>query len=533
MVQVGESHAYLALTMSNFEHVLVDEIRAKLVPGSAPTTDEWVVALDSTNSVLGTGNQPTAAAPGQAGVGKVVFYTCSPASDVLKLQAAQGLYALILTADDLGKEKAELDRIKTLYEKAEWENALKLWRLHQSFTPHRCTADARIEKSGQTFFRASCVRDGKHEFTSTDVSAKVGAAVLQKMGAFDEPNTKSAAAKKALQDAGGVLAGSSASDWSVSLQDYHVEVVTIILQRTLVAGLYLSSSSSLETPDALLVAAAQTKVGEAAAPAPVAPVAPAPVAPAPEADVPKPTDSTNDGQTEGGGKHKSKKRKRGADDVPNSSKSKLPKTNRPWITAVPGNTACLRPSIAHTLLQLARPSTSDVVIDTMAGVNTIPLEAAANGCPFYSTGGSASKPSTAALPPLLFAIGGEMEDAAVAQGGVNGSYLQRIHGRCADMTKWDATRLPLRDGSVDVVVVDLPFGVRCSKASTNRKLYPQALKEMARVVRGGGRVVLMTVMKKALVNSIDTRVWDTDAVHSSNCGGLIVAVAVLTRKARA
>jgi tRNA G10 N-methylase Trm11 len=122
-----------------------------------------------------------------------------------------------------------------------------------------------------------------------------------------------------------------------------------------------------------------------------------------------------------------------------------------------------------------------------------------------------------------------MDGAAVAQGGVNSAKLQQLHGRQAEMARWDATRLPLRDDSVDIVVVDLPFGVRCSKASANRKLYPQALKEMGRVVRPGGRAVLMTVMKKALVNSIDSRAWHTEALHSSNCGGLIVAVVVLRR----
>jgi hypothetical protein len=252
----GKSFAYLALTMSSFESVLVDEIKRKLSPGEAPAgTGNWIVALDSTNSVLGTGNQPTAAAPGQAGVGKVLFYTRSPAADVLKLQAAQGLYALLVSGvDDLAKDKSELERIKVLLEEAEWEDALTLWRIHRQHSPQHFFQESGGSPSMRTFFRASCVRDGKHDFTSTDVSGKVGAAVLQKMGAFDEQSVQKAAKVAESSVGGGAAVGTSASDWSVRLDEFHIEVVTIILQRSLVSGIYLPSSSSLDTPHTLLVA---------------------------------------------------------------------------------------------------------------------------------------------------------------------------------------------------------------------------------------------------------------------------------------
>ncbi|KAH9577474.1 putative RNA methylase domain [Trypanosoma melophagium] len=48
---------------------------------------------------------------------------------------------------------------------------------------------------------------------------------------------------------------------------------------------------------------------------------------------------------------------------------------------------------------------------------------------------------------------------------------------------WDATKLPLRDNSVDCVISDLPFGRRCGSHKANTKLYPMMLRESYRVLR--------------------------------------------------
>eukprot|EP00439_Symbiodinium_sp_Y106_P058757 s1195_g8.t1 len=59
--------------------------------------------------------------------------------------------------------------------------------------------------------------------------------------------------------------------------------------------------------------------------------------------------------------------------------------------------------------------------------------------------------------------------------------------RCAD-----ARHLPLSDDSVDVVVSDLPFGRKYGSVEDNRSLYPAAVREVARVLRPGGRGVVAT-----------------------------------------
>jgi len=79
----------------------------------------------------------------------------------------------------------------------------------------------------------------------------------------------------------------------------------------------------------------------------------------------------------------------------------------------------------------------------------------------------------------------QLADAAVnlARGGVT-DRVDLLHGDC--------TRSPLRDGTVDVLVCDLPFGKMHGCVEANRSLYPAVLAEAGRLVRPGGRAVLLT-----------------------------------------
>jgi len=67
-----------------------------------------------------------------------------------------------------------------------------------------------------------------------------------------------------------------------------------------------------------------------------------------------------------------------------------------------------------------------------------------------------------------------------------------VGGEADVSAAWDAALLPLCDRSVDTVVSDLPFGVKCLTAAKLQKLLPLAFRECARVLRPGtGRMVLL------------------------------------------
>jgi tRNA (guanine6-N2)-methyltransferase len=62
----------------------------------------------------------------------------------------------------------------------------------------------------------------------------------------------------------------------------------------------------------------------------------------------------------------------------------------------------------------------------------------------------------------------------------------------AELVDWDVTQLPMPDGSVDVVMSDLPFGQLIGTHQNNLQLYPAWLREAARVVSQRGRIVVIS-----------------------------------------
>lgn len=49
----------------------------------------------------------------------------------------------------------------------------------------------------------------------------------------------------------------------------------------------------------------------------------------------------------------------------------------------------------------------------------------------------------------------------------------RQAARTCEWLQWDAGRLPVRDGSIDVVLVDMPFGKRVGTRGEMKRLYPR------------------------------------------------------------
>ncbi|ORX80815.1 UPF0020-domain-containing protein [Basidiobolus meristosporus CBS 931.73] len=137
-----------------------------------------------------------------------------------------------------------------------------------------------------------------------------------------------------------------------------------------------------------------------------------------------------------------------------------------------GRTA-LRPAIAYCMTRLANISPGQLVIDTCCGVGTIPIEGALSH------------------PYALFLGGDVDEDAIYTRGAAN--ILHTIKRNRVDLCLWSAKKLPFRNGVVDTVVSDLPWGRREGSFQSNCKLYPKMMKEIGRVLKPNtGRVILIT-----------------------------------------
>jgi 23S rRNA G2445 N2-methylase RlmL len=150
--------------------------------------------------------------------------------------------------------------------------------------------------------------------------------------------------------------------------------------------------------------------------------------------------------------------------------------------------ASLRPTLAAAMVRLAEVKPPHVVIDPMCGAGTLLAEHLA-----------AMRPVRVPYPP---ALGGDIEAAAVRAAAANLRRLGPTHLAC-----WDATRLPLPPGSVDRVLCNPPFGKQLGDPGEIGSLYRRLAREWDRVLRPGGRAVLLAGDAAAMRAAARTAGW--------------------------
>ncbi|XP_068449491.1 tRNA (guanine(6)-N2)-methyltransferase THUMP3 [Clinocottus analis] len=180
----------------------------------------------------------------------------------------------------------------------------------------------------------------------------------------------------------------------------------------------------------------------------------------------------------------------------------------------------LRSTLCYGMLRLCKPQTSDIIIDPMCGTGAIPLEGAIE---FDSS----------------FYVAGDNNDMAVNRTVNNICHFQKrradkgsVSGLPIDTVQWDLCNLPMRTGSVDIVITDMPFGKRMGSRKKNWDLYPSCLREMARVCTPGtGKAALLTQDKKCFTKAISRMggLWKRLHTVWVNVGGLHAGVYLLKR----
>ena len=165
--------------------------------------------------------------------------------------------------------------------------------------------------------------------------------------------------------------------------------------------------------------------------------------------------------------------------------------------------ASLKPTVARALVLWSAPQPADVVLDPLAGAGTVLRERAEAG--------------RAAL-----IAGGDIDPAAVAAARTN-------TGRQAALALWDTTRLPMRPGSVDALITNPPYGRQHGAPDGIEGLYRGLLREAARVLRPGGRCVVLTgepaVLARAVPAALRVR-----ARHRLLVRGLAVTAFIMERR---
>jgi 23S rRNA G2445 N2-methylase RlmL len=135
--------------------------------------------------------------------------------------------------------------------------------------------------------------------------------------------------------------------------------------------------------------------------------------------------------------------------------------------------ASLRPSVAAAMVRLAGVGPGMVVVDPMCGAGTLVAEQLELLRSRHGQEG--------------LVLAGDRERVAVRAADVN---LRRLGASLVAL--WDATRLPLANGCVDRIVSNPPFGKQLGEPGEIGPLYHCMLSEYNRILRPGGRAVLLT-----------------------------------------
>ena len=151
--------------------------------------------------------------------------------------------------------------------------------------------------------------------------------------------------------------------------------------------------------------------------------------------------------------------------------------------------AALNPTAAYAMCVLSDPTPDETVLDPMCGTATILIERAALG------------------PATL--IGSDARPRAIEDARMNLQAAQVT----ANLLQADARRLPLRTESVDKLLCNLPWGRRVMSRGSLSYLYEGFVSEMTRVLRPGGKAVLLTTRSGLLVKLV-TRTHKLRLVHA-------------------
>jgi len=168
----------------------------------------------------------------------------------------------------------------------------------------------------------------------------------------------------------------------------------------------------------------------------------------------------------------------------------------------PAGTACMEEASACTSSRREPPVVAQRCLDPMCGVGTYLL---ALHCVTVERG----------LAAELLGVDADAESVALARrNGTSG--IAFLRGSSA--------ALPLRDGSIDLVLVDPPWGQRHASHSYVKRLMPRWAREWTRVLRPGGVLIVVTICSSffegQVLRPLELRgvLWLEEALQFDNKG---------------
>ncbi|GMH91421.1 hypothetical protein TrVE_jg9289 [Triparma verrucosa] len=165
----------------------------------------------------------------------------------------------------------------------------------------------------------------------------------------------------------------------------------------------------------------------------------------------------------------------------------------------------LRPSTCALLIELADLKSGEIVCDPTSGMGSICIEGR------YKFGDE-----------VAF-LGGDIDKEI--------NELRMVAAVECGLTLWDCTRLPLRDGLIDVWICDPPFGVHCGKTKDAITLLKHLLRECRRCSAEGGRMIMLIAHR---IKELRRLTFPNEHVHAArwrivkerkiNLGGMLAYI---------
>lgn len=187
--------------------------------------------------------------------------------------------------------------------------------------------------------------------------------------------------------------------------------------------------------------------------------------------------------------------------------SPRPLATRSW--RVCSREGALNAAIAGAMVFLTQPKPDDVFLNLLCGSGTLLIE-------------------RLALENAASAAGYDLDETALACARRNieaAGLADRV-----SLNLGDARALPLPDKSVDAICADLPFGHLVGSHEGNLELYPELLREAARLLKPGGRAVFISHEVRLMENLLaDSPRWKIEQIIKVAQGGLNPRIFVLVR----
>ncbi|MCB0086251.1 MAG: methyltransferase domain-containing protein, partial [Caldilineaceae bacterium] len=140
--------------------------------------------------------------------------------------------------------------------------------------------------------------------------------------------------------------------------------------------------------------------------------------------------------------------------------SSRPLSVRAWRVA--DMKGALNAAVAHAMVRLTHPQTTDKFLNLTCGSGTLLVE-------------------RLLATPARRVIGCDIDAGALQYAEAN-LRAAGVHD-VVELYDWDARALNLPDHSVDAICADLPFGIAVGAHATNVSTYPAILQEAARVIK--------------------------------------------------